>query len=145
MGEPKSEMSQSQRSEQDGNLKEISEAQQKRLASKSGSSSIKLCPEYAETLRLKVAKYCESVGGFERMFAIVDVDKSKTIDLGEFRRLLLNMPAEKLFQLDSSVRGDDGIKIKDVTGKTHVMKTGAAEVPVEKMKITKREATALFW
>lgn len=145
----------------------IDEAQQKRVATGEaqtgglfGGSSIKLCPVYSEALRAKVGRYCERVGGIEKMFGMADLDKSRTIDVNEFAKLLMNIPAETAFTRANeelgfdygsnwkarniSERGSEKIVVKGVRGKEQVLGT-ETKVPKEKMNITKREATALFW
>lgn len=129
----------------------IDQEQQKNVASGEaarGRTSIKLDPEYAESLRLKVARFCQAVGGFEVMFNMADVDKSKTVDVHEFRKLLAKVPTGS-FALAPEVKPElnlDGmLEIKDVYGKQQLVKPTEKLNTKEHLKISKREATALFW
>lgn len=126
----------------------IAAAQRKRNAIEDdeGYTSVKLDPAYAETLQLKVAHFCEQVGGFEKMFNIADLDRSQSLDVYEFRKLLMNMPVDPTI---TGIRREplqcvgQEIICRGMEGKKQTLKPKTK--PAKQKPITKREATALFW
>merc|ERR1712178_126223 len=129
----------------------IAESQKKRLAEGKGAAkasdiakllggtSVELDVAYADSIRLKVARYCEKIGGIEKLFAMTDVDRSKSLDVDEFRKLLMSIPAGAEIQLksvgkDVSVRGLDGKQ-------TTLKPTTKAD---KEKAISRLEATAVF-
>jgi len=132
--------------------KAIAAAQQSQI--KSGTavqhgSSIRLDPAYAEKLRQKALKNCDRVGGIGNMFRYADVDGSKTIDVHEFRKLMLFCYDSEQHAASWRSNRQDPETVVGIDGKRHELSEPHKKIKQGKLEeekpLTKRESTALFW